>query len=280
MVAPARCTVIGEVMDHLSKPQWLGCMTLICPDQFLQSTTGSFLQLLPLPFSVLSDSVSWSTPLISPLYSKVYHLPSCLSKSVKVLRGTPKTQILLIFTPIASLHITLCNLLCTFLPPPFRECSLPSTLIQKNVKQIFGGGKEGIHRKNWGVFNKILVSFFSWHGLGLHPCKDEAEYLCASQMNASVTLSREARGHRQISEALGEEWEGVWSDQWWEGQRKFSHEARCLDPTAEYACFGVRVILVTDQKLERGSASLLRDALGMLIRVFSVWWLFVCLFPW
>lgn len=118
MVAPARCTVIGEVMDHLSKPQWLGCMTLICPDQFLQSTTGSFLQLLPLPFSVLSDSVSWSTPLISPLYSKVYHLPSCLSKLVKVLRGIPKTQILLIFTPIASLHITLCNLLCTFLPPP------------------------------------------------------------------------------------------------------------------------------------------------------------------
>lgn len=36
-----------------------------------------------------------------------------------------------------------------YLPaPPFRECSLPSTLIQKNVKQIFGGGKEGIHRKN------------------------------------------------------------------------------------------------------------------------------------
>lgn len=117
MVAPARCTVIGEVMDHLSKPQWLGCMTLICPDQFLQSTTGSFLQLLPVLFSVLSDSVSWSTPLISPLYSKVYHLPSCLSKLVKVLRGIPKTQILLIFTPIASLHRTLCNLLCTFLPP-------------------------------------------------------------------------------------------------------------------------------------------------------------------
>lgn len=115
------------------------------------------------------------------------------------------------------------------------------------------------------------MSSFSWHGLGLHPCKDEAEYLCPSQMNASVTLSREARGRRQISEALGEESEGVWSDQWWEGQRKFSHEARCLDPIAEYARFGVRVILVTDQKLERRSTSLLKDALGMPIRVFSVW---------
>lgn len=280
MVAPALWTVIREVMHHWSKPQWLGCRTLIGPEQFLQSTTGSFLQLLPLLFSVLLDFcfLNYSfdiTYLFQSLPSSLLSLKVSQSPQRHTKNPHPAH-----FYPIASPHRTLCNPLCAFLPPlppPVQGCPLTIILIQKNVKQIFGGGEEGICRKHWDVFNKILVSSFSWHLFGGPPCKDEAEYLLPSQMNASITLSREAHGRRHILVKSGRcvVWSVVGRTKKVLGRtKKVFPGSKVSWPTAEYARFGVRGILVTDQELERGNASLLKDALGMPIQVFSVWWFF------
>lgn len=175
MVAPALWTVIREVMDHLSKPQWPGFMALICPDQFLQLTTGFFLQLLLMLSSVLLDFcfLKYSfdiTYLFQSLPSSLLSLK--VSQSPQRHTKNPHPAHFTPLLPCADLYATCYVPSC----PPFRECSLTSMLIQKNVKQIFGGGEKGIHRgKKWGVFNKILESSFSWHLLGHHPCKDEAE---------------------------------------------------------------------------------------------------------